>query len=245
MGAVVWCDRSEKKIPALASHMFSLRSAASALVAAGALLAAAIAASDQTWAVADDGKAYSVRAAPGAVQVADRLAALQAHMAAFLDAADGSFAGDPRIARIRRRWDGTLSEVPPRSPDAAYSVSKGSVALCVRDPSGGDLEPFNASVFVLLHEFAHVATEEYGHTPAFWANFRALLEMASRTGHYAYEEYSASSRYCGQPLGVSPLTCVRRHACSAPPLGNGGTTSGARAAGAAASMQATPPPPSV
>lgn len=161
------------------------------------------------------GKEYLVRNEPGSAAVADRLAALELRVRDFLDRAEAYAPGDPRVANVRRRWDGTLSETPVDA-DVAYSLDKGSVSLCVRRSGGeGGLEAENTSMFVLLHELAHVASEAYGHTPEFWANARFLLELADATGSYAYEDFDGAApvSYCGTRMRDSPLTCVKTKAC--------------------------------
>lgn len=159
------------------------------------------------------GKDYYVKALPGAQAAADRLAALELRVHAFLRNAADRAPGDPRLLNIARRWNGTLMETPVDA-HVAYSVSKDAVALCVR-AADGSLEPENTSMFVLLHELAHVATDAYGHPPEFWANMRFLLELAEATGSYAYQDFDAAAgSYCGRALQSSPLTCVKRERCA-------------------------------
>jgi hypothetical protein len=160
------------------------------------------------------GKMYKVKNVPDAQTVADRLAALEVRLVQFLKDASARAPGDARLANIRKRWDGTLSEVE-HDKDVAYSMAKDSVSVCVRSSAQGALESENTSMFVLLHELAHVATDEYGHCSKFWDNMKFLLEIAEATGFYAYQDFEASSdSYCGRPLESSPLTCVKTGACT-------------------------------
>ena len=162
---------------------------------------------------ASTGKEYMVRNEAGAAAVADRLATLETRVRDFLERAEAYAPGDHRLAAIRRRWNGTLSETTVDS-DVAFSLNKGSISVCVRR-ADGTLEPENTSMFVLLHELAHVATDSYGHKPEFWANVRFLLELADATGSYAYEDFDAvDTSYCGTRLRDSPLTCVKKRACA-------------------------------
>ena len=158
-------------------------------------------------------KDYTVRKLPDAQLMADRLALLEQRLHRLLDGAARLMPDDPRIAAIRRRWDGTLSEVEA-AEEVAFSVNKTSIHVCLRD-NQGRIEDINASMFVLIHELAHVATADYGHSQEFWANMRFLLEVAERLGLYAYENYDGSkTTFCGHPLGSSPLTCVKRGTCT-------------------------------
>lgn len=158
------------------------------------------------------GKEYTVRRGPEAQLTADRLASLEIRLRKLLDGAAARMPDDPRIVAIRRKWDGTLSEVEA-ADEVAFSVDKTSIHVCLRDPNGR-MEDLNTSMFVLIHELAHVATHDYGHSPEFWANMRFLLELAEQLGVYSYDNYAGrDATFCGHPLGVSPLTCVKNRSC--------------------------------
>lgn len=158
------------------------------------------------------GKEYMVKRGPEAQAMADRLAMLEQRLVRLLEGASSIMPDDPRIAAIRRRWDGTLSEVEADG-EVAFSLDKNSIHLCLRDKNGR-LEDLNASMFVLIHELAHVATADYGHSTEFWANMRFLLELAERLNIYKYEDYDRrSTTFCGHALGSSPLTCVKQRTC--------------------------------
>lgn len=159
------------------------------------------------------GKEYRVKNMEGFQAVADRLAFMELRVREFLDGAEAYAPGDPRLANIRRRWNGTLEETP-NDADVAYSVGKDTISVCVRGQTGA-LESENTCMFVLLHELAHVATDRYGHTAEFWSNMRLLLELAERTGTYTYQDFdSSATSYCGRPLAGSPLSCVKRGSCA-------------------------------
>jgi len=161
-----------------------------------------------------NGKTYQVRRLPGAQEVADRLCQLERSLRRMMRRARDMLPADPRLLAIKARWNGTLREARPGN-DIAYSISKDAVYVCVRDAAGrlGDL---NTCMFVLLHELAHVATDEWGHPPQFWANMQFMLEVAERTGYYTYQSFEgAHVTYCGRHISSSPLTCVKRGTCQA------------------------------
>jgi hypothetical protein len=154
------------------------------------------------------GKEYEVRPGPTAQRRADRLADLELRLHDLLRRGETVAPGDDRLAAIRRRWDGTLAETHA-AEDVAFSMDKRTVHVCLRG------EDANAAMFVLLHELAHVATTDYGHSDAFWGNMRFLLELAERLGLYQYQDYAAAATtYCGHPLGASPLSCVKERTCA-------------------------------
>lgn len=159
------------------------------------------------------GKDYAVKKAPDAQAMADRLAELEHRLRRLLDGGEALAPGDPRLDAVRRRWDGTLSEVQARD-EVAFSIDKSSIHVCLRDAAGA-IEDLNTSMFVLLHELAHVATADYGHSPQFWTNMQFLLELAEALGLYAYENYdTTATTFCGHPVGASPLTCVKTGGCA-------------------------------
>ena len=158
------------------------------------------------------GKEYRVKPLPDRAAAADRLAQLEAAMRKFLRDAEHVAPGDPRLHNIRRRWNGTLAETPG-GRDIAYSIGKDSVYVCVRDAKG-ELDDPNTCMFVLVHELAHIGTDSWGHNDEFWHNMKFLLELAERTGTYAYQDFEESKvTYCGRPLGGSPLTCLKQGTC--------------------------------
>lgn len=165
-----------------------------------------------------NGKWYVVLNQPHADESAETLAALETRLAEFLELAEPLAPGDARLARIRARWKrhatrGGLGEADVRGGgDVAYTESKDTVYVCVRDPASGRVENVNNAVYVLLHELAHVCTTEFGHTATFWANFRFLLELAERTGTYTYADH-AGTTYCGHPLGENVVKCVHAKTC--------------------------------
>ena len=176
------------------------------------LLAGMMRWSPMTWQQSSTGKSYYVKRAPGQELVADRLELLTHHTNKFLDAADIAYPNDFRIANVRARWNGTLSETPD-SAGIAYTLNKQDLHVCVRSPERS-LESVNTTMYVLLHEIAHVATDTYGHPPEFWTNFRWILEVAEKLGVYKYEDFdSIQTTFCGHQLGNNVLKCVKKSTC--------------------------------
>ena len=108
------------------------------------------------------------------------------------------------LANIKRRYKRTaLSEGGTDTSVTSYSQGKGErIVMCLRerDAKGrlGALEDDNTLMYVLLHEIGHLATDEIGHVPSFWANFRYILDVAANEGLYEKIDYSANSQaYCG------------------------------------------------
>jgi len=65
-----------------------------------------------------------------------------------------------------------------------YSINKGEkIGVCVI--SDGILQDRNAIFYIVMHELAHIMTEEYGHNDEFWDHLSILVEVASQTKIYS------------------------------------------------------------
>jgi hypothetical protein len=61
-------------------------------------------------------------------------------------------------------------------------------------------------MYVAVHELAHTACPETGHTPLFNKIFKFLLEIAIDTKVYYYEDYASNPiEYCGMKLYTNIL----------------------------------------
>lgn len=166
-----------------------------------------------TWQQTASGKYYYVKRAHGQEVVAERLEYLTKSMERLVEKADDLYPGDRRVANVRARWSGTLAEVNG-SDEIAYSMNKRDIYVCLRNSQTGVIEPVNTSMYVLLHEIAHVATDLHGHPPEFWLNFRWFLEVAERLGYYSYEDFDTTqTTFCGHTLGNNVMRCLKTKTC--------------------------------
>ena len=170
-----------------------------------------------------DGREYLVLRMPDADRAADCMARLHRGVRALIaamerdlpaegegDEGDDDDEPGPRVDKIkvfrnikRRYRRAALSEGGTDTSVTSFSQGKGErIVMCLRarDARGklGELEDHNTLMYVLLHEVGHLATDEIGHVPAFWANFRYILDVAAREGLYEKVDYSAEHQgYCG------------------------------------------------
>lgn len=84
----------------------------------------------------------------------------------------------------------------------SYSVNKGEeIVFCLRCKKTYKLHTINILVYVAVHEMAHTACPEVGHTILFNKIFKFLLENAIKLNIYSYEDYSNYPIiYCGMEL---------------------------------------------
>ena len=119
----------------------------------------------------------------------------------------------PTQLLVQRYKPTSIMENSVTSKDTSYSENKGEkIVICMRNKNDPPAYPFidmNTVMFVVLHEMAHLMTEELSsgsHTPAFWANFRRLLEDSTKVGIYNPVNYAKSPvDYCGMKITDSPL----------------------------------------
>ena len=102
-------------------------------------------------------------------------------------------------------FSGNLVEIPRKQgmEEVAYSLNKGEkIALCV------DGQDENTMLYVAIHELAHVATKDTGHSEEFWKNFETLLREAVDLGVYEYQPFHKhGEEYCGVKIDNTPFIC--------------------------------------
>ena len=107
--------------------------------------------------------------------------------------------------RLAKRWkdirkNNALRETAFGEKSAAYTVNKGDeLRICIRDPDKDKLfEDENTSMFVLLHEMAHLSTKSWGHNKEFRDNFAKIVKLAVDLNLYQYQDFTQNNEdYCG------------------------------------------------
>lgn len=88
----------------------------------------------------------------------------------------------------------------------SYSVNKGdNIVLCLRSRNA-KLTDENTLFYVVLHELAHVMTDDIGHTREFGENFKFLLTNAIKYKLWTFVDYRKTPvEYCGTELTITPI----------------------------------------
>jgi len=148
-----------------------------------------------------DGREYLVQSLPDKGEAADLLAQIRARLKRIVGHMEKTAPSDPRTIRLVRNFNpDALSEGTDNTRYTSYSINKGEkIVFCLRARDGTKkLESINMMMFVAVHELGHICTEEVGHTPTFWANFKWLLEQAVNIGIYSKQDFeNKPHEYCG------------------------------------------------
>lgn len=165
-----------------------------------------------------DGKNYTVRSV-GTVQnrqtAANYLAQINKKIDEVVNYMYISKLPDTDTAnRLHNRWSKCkLKETNSSETSAAYTLNKSTeIRLCIRD-GNGNFEDINTSMFVVLHELAHVMSVSYGHGEEFKNNFSYITHLASSLGIYKPELFQVNPKtYCGVSITSTP--CSTDGSCS-------------------------------
>lgn len=85
---------------------------------------------------------------------------------------------------------------PPASHYIASTIDKGRIIyICLRDPRTGDLLSSQHTLYIFLHELAHVATDDIGHTDTFRNHMSLFVTSCVQLG--ILEERLPPVMYCG------------------------------------------------
>lgn len=103
---------------------------------------------------------------------------------------------DQLNSRIRKA---KISESDSNNIYTSYSVNKGEeIIFCLRSKKDNRLHDINIVMYVVLHEMAHVACPEYGHTDLFKKIFAFFTDIAINQNMYKKNDFSNNpTEYCG------------------------------------------------
>ena len=154
-----------------------------------------------------DNEEYTVQIKDDANEAADLIATIKNKLNTLLEHLERTYGNsDNRIINLKQNYrPNKLSEGVTTPGYTSYSVNKGEqIVLCLRNKD--KLVDINTMMFVVLHEFAHLATESIGHTEEFWTNFKWILEESTNIGIYVKQDFKNKNvDYCGIKITSTPL----------------------------------------
>lgn len=146
-----------------------------------------------------DDRRYIVRKLPDAQEAAELLARINAKLARLVEHMASSYPSDAAVLKLHRNYNpDSLSEGGTEVGYTSYSVNKGEkIVMCLRQRDDSFVSE-NVLVYVAIHELGHLMTSEVGHVPAFWQNFRRLVQEAIAIGVYTRVDFDSQPQpYCG------------------------------------------------
>jgi len=154
-----------------------------------------------------DNEEYTVQIKEDATEAADLIATIKVKLNTLMEHLDKTYGDkDKRIIMLNQNYrPNRLSEGVDTAGYTSYSVNKGEkIVLCLRNKD--KLVDLNTMMFVVLHEFAHLATQSIGHTEEFWTNFKWILEESTNIGIYVKQDFKNKNvDYCGIKITSTPL----------------------------------------
>jgi hypothetical protein len=154
-----------------------------------------------------DNNNYIVQIKDDSLEAANLIAKIREKLVILMEHLEKSYGKeDKRIKLLIKNFrPDRLKEGVSTPGYTSYSINKGEqIILCLRN--NDKLVDINTLFFVVLHEFAHLATESIGHTEEFWDNFRWILEEAMNIGLYIKQEFKIKNvEYCGMTITSSPI----------------------------------------
>ena len=154
-----------------------------------------------------DNEKYTVQIKDDSKEAADLIAKIKQRLITLLEHMERKFGSDDeRVANLKINFKPNRLKEGVETPGyTSYSINKGEqIVLCLRN--NDKLVDINTMMFVVLHEYAHLASVSIGHTQEFWDNFRWILEEAINIGIYVKQDFDKKSvEYCGMDITSSPL----------------------------------------
>lgn len=106
----------------------------------------------------------------------------------------------PYILNIDSKFDeNTLIKETTNDDFTAYTVNKGdTMSFCLNSKINNKIHDINILMYVAIHELAHIASTDIGHTDLFHELNDFLLDIAIKLNVYNFINYSNfTTEYCG------------------------------------------------
>eukprot|EP00798_Chlamydomonas_sp_ICE-L_P029723 gene29723-biopygen4343 len=146
-----------------------------------------------------DGREYLMRRLPDRQNAANLMARINLNLNKLVQHLVAKYPKNPVVRQLYDNYNpDALSEGGAELGYTSYSVNKGEkIVLCLRQRDH-ELVEENILMYVAIHELGHLATDEVGHTPKFWSNFKWILGEAMSIGLYTKVDFdNEPQKYCG------------------------------------------------
>lgn len=171
---------------------------------------------DMTYVKSDiDNNYYLVRDTPDKINASNTLARIKQNIYKLSDylyenkELDKYKEYKSYIEQLKTKLQNTIIiESTSDSIYTSYSVNKGEqLVFCIRSrKNANNIHDINLMMYVVLHEMAHIACPEIGHTPLFKKIFAFLANTAVELGMYTKIPFNSQpTEYCGMQITDSVI----------------------------------------
>lgn len=155
---------------------------------------------------ASDGTEYMVNptSPENLAKKAEMLAQCNSTAKKLIDEMNKNNYPSPEVAKrlYERCKNVKINECPDGS--AGYTINKGQI-ICVCCEKDNVINDFKDVMFVILHELAHVMSNEYGHGLEFQENFDYITKYAAKLDFWEVVDYSKNNKdICGVLVTSGP-----------------------------------------
>lgn len=153
-----------------------------------------------------DNKKYIVRNEDDKQEAAELLALMKNKSNKLIQGLIRDYPSNKNIIKLNMKFKTTdIYETTYKKNYTSYSLNKGdAIYLCLRNINN-NLHNENTIFFVMMHELAHIMTDDWEHSPEFWKNFKLLTSNAIKYNLYNYINYNKYPQsYCGIKINTTP-----------------------------------------
>jgi predicted metal-dependent hydrolase len=154
-----------------------------------------------------DNEEYLVRNVADKSIAANTLAAIKKNikkLVLYLKTNESLFKNEKEYIKnlVDRTKEINIMETPADEKNTSYTINKGEkIVICLRSKLLNEIHDINTIMYVVIHELAHVACPEYGHTPLFKKIFIFLLKQSHKINIYIPIDYRIKPQdYCGMTI---------------------------------------------
>jgi len=154
-----------------------------------------------------DNRKYLVKNLKDSQEAADILARINTKILILIDYMLTKYPDNLDIQFLHKNYNPkNISEGYPEEGYTSYTVNKGEkIIVCIRQKNNNFVDE-NIILYPVIHELAHCAIKEIGHTNKFWDTFKWFLKEAVAIGIYEKIDYNAYNvPYCGITLTSSVI----------------------------------------
>tara|TARA_Y100000389_G_scaffold196003_1_gene228212 strand:+ start:300 stop:860 length:561 start_codon:yes stop_codon:yes gene_type:complete len=152
-----------------------------------------------------DNNTYLVRNESDKQLAANTIAKIRQLSVELISLLHKKYPNKAEVTRLKLKFNpNNIYETNYKQDYTSYSINKGEkIYMCLRNQN--NIVDINTLFFVMMHELAHVMTNNWGHNKIFWDNFKFLIDNAVEFNLYKFVNYNQNPvKYCGIKIDSNP-----------------------------------------